>query len=71
MTVVIFTALQDGVRGCGRPPAGPPAQRGSHHASSRQATFAGDHVDWTVHLAELGAGNMRTAIEITAAVAAL
>ncbi|MEY9855074.1 nucleoside phosphorylase/tetratricopeptide (TPR) repeat protein/DNA-binding transcriptional ArsR family regulator [Catenulispora sp. GAS73] len=36
-----------------------------------QGEFTGDHVDWTVYVAEVGAGNIGTAIEVTAAIAAL
>jgi nucleoside phosphorylase/DNA-binding transcriptional ArsR family regulator len=33
--------------------------------------FAGDHADWSVYVAELGAGNNRTAIEAATAIAVL
>ena len=70
MTAVIFTALQDEYEAVA---AHLPERRPSRVRTTRfeVGDFAGDHVDWTVHVAELGAGNIRTAIEVAAAVSAL
>ena len=70
MTVVIFTALQEEYEAVA---AHLPERRPSRVRTTRLEVgdFAGDRVDWTVHIAELGAGNISTAIEVTAAVAAL
>jgi len=70
MTVVIFTALQEEYVAVA---AHLPERRPGRVRTTRYEVgdFAGDHVDWTVHVAELGAGNTRTAIEVTAAVTAL
>ena len=70
MTAVIFTALQLEYEAVA---AHLPERRPSRVRTTRfeVGDFAGDHADWTVHVAELGAGNTRTAIEVAAAAAAL
>ena len=70
MTAVIFTALQEEYEAV---VAHLPERRPSRVRTTRfeVSDFAGDHVDWTVHIAELGAGNISTAIEVAAAVPAL
>ena len=70
MTAVIFTALQEEYVAVA---AHLPERRPGRVRTTRfeVGDFAGDHLDWTVHVAELGPGNTRTAIEVAAAVTAL
>ena len=67
LTAVIFTALQLEYSAVAAhlPERRPRRVRATHF---EEGTFAGDHADWTVYVAELGAGNTRTAIEVTSAV---
>lgn len=70
LTVVIFTALGlEYAAVAAYLPEREPMRVGTTHYE--KARFGGDHVDWSVHLAEVGAGNTRTAAEVTAAVSAL
>jgi nucleoside phosphorylase len=70
LTVVIFTAL--GLE-YAEVAAYLPARTQARVQTTRFETdvFAGDRADWTVYIAEVGPGNTRTAVEVTAAVAAL
>jgi len=67
LITVIFTALQLEYSAVAShlPERRPRRVRGTHF---EEGAFAGDHADWTVYVAELGAGNTRTAIEVTSAV---
>ena len=67
LTAVIFTALQLEYSAVAAhlPERRPRRVRATHF---EEGTFAGNHADWTVYVAELGAGNTRTAIEVTSAV---
>lgn len=67
LTAVIFTALQLEYSAVAAhlPERQPQRVRATHF---EEGAFAGDHADWTVYVAELGAGNTRTAIEVTSAV---
>jgi nucleoside phosphorylase len=70
LTVVIFTALGlEYAAIAAYVPGREPARVGTTHYE--KARFAGDHVVWSVYIAEVGAGNTRTAAEVTAAVPAL
>ncbi|MGW4561010.1 phosphorylase family protein [Streptomyces sp. NPDC004561] len=70
MTAVVFTALQDEYEAVA---AHLPARRTSRVRTTRfeVGAFAGDHIDWTVYVAEVGEGNTRTAAEFASATAAL
>lgn len=70
LTAVIFTALQLEYAAVA---AHLPERRPTRVRTTRfeEGVFAGDQADWTVYVAELGAGNTRTAIEVTSAVMAL
>lgn len=67
LTAVIFTALQLEYSAvvAHLPERQPERVRVTHF---ERGIFAGDHADWSVYVAELGAGNTRTAIEVTSAV---
>ena len=67
LVAVIFTALQLEYSAVAAhlPERRPRRVQATHFEES---IFAGDHADWTVYVAELGAGNTRTAIEVTSAV---
>lgn len=70
LTAVIFTALELEYRAVALhlPQRRPVRIRTTRFESG---SFAGNRVDWTVHVAELGAGNTRTAIEVAVAVTEL
>ncbi|MFJ5220564.1 hypothetical protein ACIP98_38520 [Streptomyces sp. NPDC088354] len=70
MTTVIFTALQLEYEAVA---AHLPDRRPGRVRTTRfeVAAFAGERADWTVHIAELGIGNNRTAIETAVAIAEL
>ena len=70
LTAVIFTAL--GLE-YAAVTAYLPGRRPARVRTTRceTDTFTGDHADWTVYVAEVGAGNMGTAVEVTSAVLAL
>jgi nucleoside phosphorylase len=70
MTTVIFTALQLEYEAVA---AHLPDRRRGRVGTTRfeVADFAGEYVDWTVHIAELGMGNTRTAIEAATAISEL
>ncbi|MDJ0345042.1 hypothetical protein QMK19_14295 [Streptomyces sp. H10-C2] len=70
LTTVIFTALQLEYEAV---VSHLPDRRPSRVRTTRfeVGDFAGDHADWSVHVAELGAGNTRTAIEAATVITAL
>jgi len=70
LTAVVFTALELEYRAVA---FHLPQRRLVRVRTTRfeSGSFAGNRVDWTVHVAELGAGNTRAAIELAAAVTEL
>lgn len=70
LTAVIFTALQLEYEAViSHLPGRAPARVGT--TRFEVGGFTGDYADWSVHVAELGAGNNRTAIESATVIAAL
>ena len=70
LTAVIFTALQEEYAAV---VAHLPDRRSARAGTTRfeLGTFEGDGADWNIYVAEVGAGNTATAIEVTSAARAL